>query len=424
MLGENISAIFGQTMGLLIKNIKGLVLVEKKARKIVAAKDMQELNILDNAWLMTDGKRIGDFGSMDTCPSPTGPVLDAETKFVFPCWCDSHTHLVYAASRESEFVDRIKGLSYEEIAKKGGGILNSATQLNETPEEELLEQAYLRLGEIKDFGTGAVEIKSGYGLTLDSELKMLRVIKKLKSISELTIKSTFLGAHAMPASFKDSRESYIKLLIEEMLPKIAEEELADYIDVFCDEGFYTPQESEQIIEAGAKYGLKAKIHVNELANSGGVQIGVKHGVLSVDHLENIGEEEIKVLKQSSGTIPCIMPGVAFFLNMEYAPARKLIDEGIPIALASDYNPGSTPSGNMPLVLALACLKLSLLPSEAINAATLNGAYAMELSDSLGSIAKGKIANLFITKKIPSVEYLAYSYGSRLVETVILNGQVQ
>ncbi len=358
---------------LLIKNIRQLVQVEDKARKLVPAADMKELPSLENAWLKINKGLISDFGTMDSCPAPSGKVLDASNKMVFPSWCDSHTHLVYAGSRETEFEDRIRGLSYEEIAERGGGILNSVKRLRETSEEELLEQAYLRIGEIKDMGTGAVEIKSGYGLDLDSELKMLRVIQKLKSISEMSIRATFLGAHAIPAEYKEKRQDYITLVTNEMLPKVADEKLADYIDVFCDQGFYTPDEAEQIIEAGARYGLKAKIHVNELANSGGLQLGIKHKALSVDHLEAVGPEEIELLKESKDTMPCIMPGVAFFLNMDQAPARQMLDAGIPICLASDYNPGSSPSGNMALVLSLACLKLKMSPEEAINAATNNGA---------------------------------------------------
>ncbi len=411
-------------MRLLIKNIKTLVQAESSPRHMVRGSDMKTLRVIDNAFLLIEGERIADFGPMAEAPEWADTVIDASGKMVFPCWCDSHTHLVYAASREKEFVDRIKGLSYEEIAKRGGGILNSAKVLQEAPEEVLLESAYQRLGEIKDFGTGAVEIKSGYGLTYESEMKMLRVIKKLKSISPLTIKATFLGAHAIPLEYKDNREGYIDIIINKMLPTVAEEDLAEYCDVFCDRGFYTPEETDRILKAAEKYGLKPKIHGNELANSGGVQVALDNCALSVDHLEAIGDEEIEALKKNDTIMPCIMPSVAFFLNMEYSPARKLLDAGIPISLASDYNPGSTPSGKMSFVISLACLKLKMLPEEAINAATINGAYGMDLSQELGSIAKGKTANVFITRKIPSLAYIPYAFGGDHIETVIIKGQIQ
>ncbi len=412
------------SMTLLIRNIKTLVQVEEKAKEMVRGKDMGQLPSIDDAFLLIEGQKIVAFGQMKDCPQGVDKVLDGTDKMVFPCWCDSHTHLVYAGSREQEFVDRINGLSYEEIAKRGGGILNSAKRLQDTHEEELLEDAYLRICEIKDMGTGAVEIKSGYGLTLDAEMKMLAVIKKLSSISPLTIKATFLGAHAIPPEYENNRQDYIELINTKMLPKVADEGLAEYVDVFCDRGFFTPEETEEILLAADKFGLKPKIHANELANSGGVQVAVKHKALSIDHLEQIGDEEISVLKKNDRIMVCIMPSVAFFLNINYAPARKMIDEGLPIALASDYNPGSSPSGNMGLVLSLACLKLKMTPEEAINGATINGAYAMELSNQLGSIAKGKLANVFITKKIPSPGFLPYSFGSQLIETVIIKGEIQ
>ncbi len=411
-------------MKLMITEIGELVQVEESIRAKVDGDDMASLKTIKGAFLLIDGDIITDFGPMNKAPADADKIINASGKMVFPCWCDSHTHLVYASSREEEFVDRINGLTYEEIAEKGGGILNSAKRLQDTNEEDLLEQAYLRLGEIKDFGTGAVEIKSGYGLNFDAEMKMLRVIKKLKGISPLTIKATFLGAHAIPTEYKERRQDYIDLVINKMLPKVAEEELAEYCDVFCDNGFFSPEETESILKAADKYGLKPKIHGNELSNSGGVQVAIDNCALSVDHLESIGDAEIEALKKDENIMPCIMPSVAFFLNMDYSPARKLIDAGVPISLASDYNPGSTPSGKMPFVISLACIKLRMTPEEAINAATINGAYAMDLSSSHGSIARGKRANIFITKKIPSLAYIPYAFGGDHIETVIINGEVQ
>jgi imidazolonepropionase len=341
---------------------------------------------------------------------------------VFPSFCDSHTHLVYAGSREIEYVDKIRGLSYEEIAKRGGGILNSAKLLHNTSEENLYNQSLQRINEIIALGTGAVEIKSGYGLTVEDELKMLRVIKRLKDTTPITIKSTFLGAHAVPADYKGRQSEYVDLIINEMIPQVAAEELADYIDVFCDKGFFTVEETERMLMAGMKYGLRAKIHANELAYSGGIQAGVKYGALSVDHLEFTGDEEIKCLLNSD-TMPTLLPGAAFFLGMEYPPARKMIDSGLPLAMASDFNPGSSPSGDMKFVMSLGCIIMRLVPEEAINAVTINSAYAMGISDTHGSIAKGKAANVFITKPIPSYEYLPYAYTTKLVDTVILNGKV-
>ena len=410
-------------MRLLIKNIKQLVQIEEKARKWVAGKAMADLPSLNNAFLLIENGKIADFGEMKNCKHKAETIVDASGKMVFPSWCDSHTHVVYAASREHEFVDRIKGLSYEEIAENGGGILNSAKRLQATSEEELLHDALERLNEIQGFGTGAVEIKSGYGLSLESELKMLRVIKKLRKLTPLTIKATFLGAHAIPTIYKNNRAAYIDLIIDEMLPQIAAENLADYIDVFCEKGFFTPEETEKILLAGKNYGLKAKVHANELAYSGGVQVGVKCDAISVDHLECVGDDEINCLLQSE-TMPTLLPSTAFFLNLEYAPARKMISAGLPVALASDYNPGTTPSGRMPFVISLACIKMRMLPEEAINAATLNTAYAMDVSDELGSIAKGKKANVFITKPMDSIARIPYSFGSDLIETIILNGEIQ
>lgn len=411
-------------MRILIKDIEQIVQVEEdKPQSIVKGEDMKVLPTLQNAWLTVVDEHIEDFGPMDTCPEQADIIISASGKMVFPSWCDSHTHIVYAGSREREFVDRIKGLSYEEIAKRGGGILNSAKRLNETSEEELLEQALGRIQEITQLGTGAVEIKSGYGLTVEGELKILRVIKKLKRMTPLRIKSTFLGAHAIPQEYKKDRQGYLDLIIKKMLPVIAEERLADYIDVFCDRGFFSPEETDTILEAGAKVGLKPKIHANELGLTGGIQAGVRNKAISVDHLEYAEADEIHALL-SSNTMPTLLPSTAFFLNLPYAPARNMIDSGLPVALASDYNPGSTPSGRMAFVLSLACLKMNMLPEEAINAATINGAAAMELTDEYGSICRGKKANLFITKPIPSVAFIPYSFGSDLIDTVMVNGRIQ
>ncbi|MDR0659230.1 MAG: imidazolonepropionase [Prevotellaceae bacterium] len=410
---------------LLIKNIKKLVQVEDTPRSIVAGKDMAALNTIDNAYLLIEEDKIADFGTTENLPEhlKTAAIeqIDATGRMVFPSFCDSHTHLVYADSREIEYIDKIRGLSYEEIAKRGGGILNSAKLLHNTSEDELYEQSLARINEIISLGTGAVEIKSGYGLTSEDELKMLRVIRRLKENTPITIKSTFLGAHAVPAEYKGRQGEYVELIINEMIPMVAGENLADYVDVFCDEGFFTVEETERILMAGTKYGLRAKIHANELAYSGGIQAGVKYGALSVDHLEFTGAEEIKSLFGSE-TMPTILPGAAFFLGMEYPPVRKMMDAGLPLALASDYNPGSSPSGDMKFVLSLACIKMRMLPEEAINAATINSAYAMGISDTHGSIAKGKIANVYITKPIPTYEFMPYAYTTKLVDTVILNGK--
>jgi imidazolonepropionase len=349
-------------------------------------------------------------------------TIDAAGGMVFPAFCDSHTHLVYPASREIEYIDKIKGVSYEEIARRGGGILNSARKLQEMSEEELTAGALGRLQEIARYGTGAVEIKSGYGLTTESELKMLRVIRRLKELSPLTIVSTFLGAHAVPLEYKGRQEEYVDMIINEMIPVVASEGLADYIDVFCDRGFFTVEDTDRILNAGMKYGLPPKIHANELDYSGGIQVGVKYGALSVDHLEFTGEAEIEALL-GSDTMPTILPGAAFFLNMQLAPARRMIDAGLPVAMASDFNPGSSPSGNMQLILSMACILYRLTPEEAINATTLNTAYAMGLSHELGTIAIGKKANLFITRPMPSVAYMPYYFGANKVEKVILNGKV-
>ncbi len=417
-------------MKILIRNIGQLVNTETVPVAFRAGKEMSTLHNIENAWLLTDGDRIAGFGPMNTIETILPGLeeednlieIDATGRLVFPSFCDSHTHLVYAGSREIEYIDKIKGLSYEEIFERGGGIMNSVKRLHDASEDELVEQALDRLNEILMYGTGAVEIKSGYGLSTEDELKMLRVIKKLKEISPVTIRATFLGAHAVPAEYKGRPHEYVDVIINEMIPMVAAEELADYIDVFCDKGFFTPEDTDRILMAGLKYGLRPKIHANELDYSGGIQVGVKYNALSVDHLEYTGDEEIAVLKDSE-TMPTILPGAAFFLNMVHAPARKMIDAGLPVAFASDFNPGSSPSGNMQLVLSMACIQYRLLPEEAVNATTLNTAYAMGLSDELGSVAVGKRANLFITIPVPNIEFMPYAFGSNKIERVILNGEL-
>jgi imidazolonepropionase len=416
-------------MAILIINIKELVQVENKPKINCKGKEMSELKTIKNAWLFIEGEKIVAFGNLNqqsllerTIKGKTYELIDATDKMVFPSFCDSHTHLVYAGSREIEYIDKIKGLSYEEIAKRGGGILNSSARLHNASEEELVETAMLRLNEIISYGTGAVEIKSGYGLSTEDELKMLRVIRKLKEISPLTIKSTFLGAHAVPLQYKGKQSDYVDLIINEMIPMVAAEDLADYIDVFCDKGFFTVEETDKMLMAGMKHGLRPKIHANELDYSGGIQVGVKYNALSVDHLEYTGDEEIACLLNSE-TMPTLLPGAAFFLGMPYAPVRKMIEAGLPVAMASDFNPGSSPSGNMQLILSMGCIKYRMTPEEAINSVTLNSAYAMGLSEEMGSIAVGKIANVFITKPISTYEFMPYAYGSNKVETVILNGKI-
>ena len=414
---------------ILIKNIQSLIQVMEESPKWVAGEDMSRLNAIEHAWLFLKDEKIEDFGSMRSLDvekiigdQSDTTIIDASGKIVMPAFCDSHTHLVYAGSREMEYVDKIRGLSYEEIAKRGGGILNSAKLLHRTSEEDLLRQSAQRVIEIMNMGTGAVEIKSGYGLNLEDELKMLRVIRRLKESLPVTIKSTFLGAHAVPEEYKKEPDKYVDQVVNEMVPAVAEEKLADYIDVFCDKGFFTVKQTERILEAGAKHGLTPKIHANELDYSGGIQTGVNYHALSVDHLEYTGEEEIQCLLDS-GTMPTLLPGAAFFLGMPDPPARKMIDAGLPIAMASDYNPGSSPSGNMKLIMSLGCIRLRLLPEEAIHATTLNGAYAMGLEETHGSITRGKAANVIITKEIPGYEFLPYAYGSDLIEKVILKGKV-
>ena len=408
---------------ILIKNIKTIYGIQTQPLSFKKGVAMSVVDTLENAFILTDNGKIVDFGPMYKSPERADEIVDASDRLVMPCWCDSHTHIVYAAPREGEYVDRLKGATYEEIAEKGGGILNSARKLQETTEEDLYLSAKSRLNEVISYGTGAIEIKSGYGLTIESELKMLRVIRKLKESSPATIKASFLGAHAIPAMYKENRHLYIDLLIHDMIPKVAGEGLADYCDVFCDKGFCTVEEKEKILKAASKYGLKAKIHANELAISGGVQIGISNHAISVDHLEAIGNEEIDALKHSN-TIPTVLPSCSFFLNINYAPARKMIDEGLGIAMATDYNPGSSPSGNIPMLMALACNNMRILPAEAFNAVTINGACALELGESHGSVARGKVANLIITKPISSLDYMVYSFGSNHVDKVILGGKIQ
>ncbi len=409
---------------LLLKNIKSLIQVEDKPAKWVAGEAMDTLKTIEDAFLFIDHGQIIDFGpSIKLKPEYlNAEIIDATGKLVMPSFCDSHTHLVYAGSRELEYVDKIKGLSYEEIAKRGGGILNSALLLHNTSEDDLFEQSAKRIVEIIKQGTGAVEIKSGYGLNTEDELKMLRVIKRLNNAFPITIKSTFLGAHAVPAEYKQNRLEYVNLVINEMIPAVVYEGLADYVDVFCDRGFFTVEDTDRILMAAMKYGLKPKIHANELDYSGGIQVGVKYDALSVDHLEYTGEDEISALLGSE-TMPTLLPGASFFLGMVNPPARKMLEAGLPLALASDFNPGSSPSGNMKMIMSFGCIDLRLSPEEVINAVTINTAYAMGLQDELGSICKAKIANVFITKEIPGYQFLPYAYGSDLIDTVILNGEV-
>ena len=382
---------------------------------------MSNLPVIKQAFLIIRNGDIYSFGSMEQqTQKRADKVINATGRYVFPSFVDSHTHLIFAGSRESEFVDKIRGLSYGEIAAKGGGILNSAKKLQNTSEDELFDSAQKRLEEVIGTGTGAIEIKSGYGLTTKDEIKILRVARKLKEASPVIIKTTFLGAHAVPSGIP--RDQYLDTVINEMIPRVADQGLADYCDVFCELGFFNPDETKLILEQGQKYGLKPKIHANQLNISGGVQVGVSCGAISVDHLESIGSAEIECLRNST-TIPTLLPGAAFFLNMDYPPARKLIEADLPVTLASDYNPGSAPTGNMPLILSLACIKMKMNPAEAIVAATINGAHAIEISEEVGSISEGKTANIFITKRIPSIDYFPYAFGSRLVDTVILNGQI-
>ena len=409
-------------MQTLFINIKELLQVREIPVEKVSGNEMKLLPKIDHAYLLIDNNIITDFGPMENCPSlPNVQVVDATDRVILPTWVDSHTHIVYAGNRIQEFVDRINGLSYEEIASRGGGILNSAKKLNKTSEDELYEQSKVRLLEIMQQGTGAVEIKSGYGLTLEGELKMLRVIKRLKDNFPLAIKATFLGAHAFPIEFKENHSGYLKLLIDEMLPKIAAENLADYIDAFLETGYFSIEETQLILEAGKQYGLIPKIHVNQFTAIGGIKTCVENGALTVDHLEIVTDEDILAL-QNSQTMPVALPSCSYFISIPYTPARKIIDAGLPLALATDYNPGTTPSGNMNFVVATACIKMKMTPEEAINAATINGAYAMGISATHGSISKGKRANLIITQPINNYYQLPYSFGTNLIEKVMIEGQ--
>ena len=415
----------------LIRNIKKLVGVRTE-NKLLRGKELADLQSIDNAYLVIDNGMIADYGQMDSIKNSTSKIentIEAPNQFILPAWCDSHTHLVFAAGREEEFVNKIKGMSYAEIAARGGGILNSAKKLSAATEDELFDSAWQRLQEISKLGTGAVEIKSGYGLSLESELKMLRVIRKLKERSSLLIRSTFLGAHAYPLEYKEDHQGYIANIINEMLPAIAKEKLADYIDVFCEKNFFSPLEMKLICEAGLKYGLRPKLHVNQLHSIGGIEAGIAVRALSLDHLEVVKDEEIELLsspplwgRAGGGPVCSLLPAAAFFLGTRYPPARKLIDSGCAIALASDYNPGSSPSGNMNLVVSMACIQMKMLPEEAIHAATLNGAYAMGLEGKAGSITVGKNANLIFTKPIVSVASLPYSFGTNLIDKVMINGE--
>ncbi|HEY4937000.1 MAG TPA: imidazolonepropionase, partial [Puia sp.] len=410
----------------LLINIKQLVNIRSGSRPLYG-KEMAELPCLEDAWLLIEGNEIAGYGKMDSLeknlPKLPGEQTDCSGRLVLPCWCDSHTHIVYAGSRENEFVDKIRGLNYAEINARGGGILNTVQKINETSADELFLVSWKRLEEVATQGTGAIEIKSGYGLSLEGELKMLRVIQQLKEKSSLQIKSTFLGAHTFPLIYRDDHPAYIKEIVEDMLPVIAKEKLADYIDVFCEKGFFNPEESEIILRAGLRYGLLPKMHVNQLNAIGGVETGIKLNALSMDHLETMPANDIDTLKNSGWKGFCtLLPTAAFFLHMAYPPARQLLESGLAIALASDYNPGSSPSGNMNTVIALACIQMKLLPEEALNAATTNAAFAMGLGNSLGTISTGKIANLIITTPVPSMAYLPYSFGSNLIDKIIIRGK--
>ena len=409
-------------MRVLIENIGILAGIDSHGKQRLCGKEMQSLGILNDAWLLVEDGRFAAWGTRAEIPVEgiaADEHVDAEEGAVLPSWCDSHTHIVFAGSREAEFVDKIRGLSYAEIAKRGGGILNSADLLHTLSEDELYRQAMVRMEEVMRKGTGCVEIKSGYGLNTADELKMLHVIKRIKENSPLRVKSTFLGAHAVGRGM--TQPDYVDLVVNEMIPEVGKEKLADFVDVFCDEGFFTPAETARILEAADKWGMKPKIHADELASSGGVEVGVAHGALSVDHLESMTVEEIEILRDTV-TMPTVLPGTSFFLNLPYGKARQMVDAGLPVAVASDYNPGSTPSGDMKFVVSLACIKLRLLPEEAINAATLNGACAMGESQQYGSIAKGKVANFFITRPIPSVSFVPYAYTTPIVERVFLGGK--
>ena len=410
-------------MRLLVVNIGTIVGIDTHNRHSVAGADMDSMERVENGWLLAEDGVISGFGTMDCCPDvEDAERIDAAGGMLFPSYCDSHTHIVYAGSREQEFLDKIHGLSYEQIAARGGGILNSAERLHNTSEDELYRQAMERIEEIVLMGTGAVEIKSGYGLTTEDELKMLRVIARIKSSTPLAVKATFLGAHAVPKQYKGRQDEYVDLVCREMIPSVAMQSIAEFVDVFCDRGFFTLEQTRRIVECGAKYGLKAKIHANELDFSGGVQLGVELGAMSVDHLESSGTEEIECLR-SSRTVATLLPGAALFLGMNYPPARAMVENGVTVALASDYNPGSSPSGNMRFVTSLASMRMRMTPTEALWAATLNGAAAMGLSDKYGSITVGKVANFFITKPLPSFEFFTYAYNTPLIERIVLAGKI-
>lgn len=410
-----------------------MLAVDNHGQHCLCGEDMSHIDIVKDAWLLVEDGRFKEWGTMDdnhlddivngdNMREMETLSVDAEGGAVLPSFCDSHTHLVYADSREGEFVDKIRGLSYEEIARRGGGILNSADRLHEMSEEELFEQAMGRIDEITRKGTGAVEIKSGYGLNTSDELKMLRVIKRIKESTRLKVVATFLGAHAVGREYQGRQDEYVDLIINEMIPEVGKQHLAEFIDVFCDRGFFTPDETSRILEAGVKWGMRGKIHGQELADSGGVEVAVRHGALSVDHLESMTDNDISLLKSQTTTIPTALPGTSFFLNMPFAPARKIIDAGLPLALASDYNPGSTPSGDMKFIVSLACIKMRLIPEEAINAATINSAAAMGISKDYGSIARGKVANFLITTKMKDLSFLPYSYTSPTIKRVFLRGE--
>jgi len=410
-------------MSILIKNIKQLLQVHKHNVTIIKGDAMKTLSVLENAYVYIEHDTIIEYGDMEDCHGiEAETIIDATGKIVLPSWCDSHTHIVYAGDRTSEFVDRINGLSYAEIANNGGGILNSAKLLQNTSEDDLYDQSIKRLDELIKMGTGAVEIKTGYGLTVEAELKMLRVIKRIKQDSLAVIIPTLLAAHAIPEEFRPEKKNYIKLITEELIPKAAALNIAHYIDVFCEEGYFDIDDTETILKAGLEYNLRPKIHVNQFNILGGVALGVKHNALSVDHLEELGDNDIEALKNSD-TIPVALPGCSYFLSIPYTPARQLIDAGLPLAIATDYNPGSAPSGNMNFVVGAACVKLKLTPEEAINAATVNGAYAMGISNMYGSITRGKKANLIITKPLNHYSEIPYAFAHNPVESVIINGQL-
>jgi len=410
-------------MEVLFRNIKGLYGIRKAGTEKVSGKEMAAFPGIENAWLLARNGRIADFGPMDRCPESTGEAIDLRGRFLLPAFVDSHTHIIYADTREGEFRDRIKGLSYEEIAARGGGILNSARKLRESSEAELLEGALQRVNEVMRLGTGALEIKSGYGLNVEAELKMLRVARKIGELLSIPVKNTFLGAHAVPQEFRKDRKAYLKQVIDEMLPRVAEENLADYVDVFCEKNYFTADESRQLFEAARQYGLRPKVHVNQFNSIGGLQAALEYNALSVDHLEVLSDTDLESLVKHPGTMPVALPGCSFFLGIPYTPARKIIDAGLALAIASDYNPGSAPSGNISFLLSLACIRMKLLPEEALNAVTLNAAYALELQDELGSITRGKRAHFIITKAIPSLSYIPYHFAHNPIENVVINASL-